>query len=121
MAPRSRMSFSYEEIGAQILRSDFMEEHMKERAQKIADQATSLAAVSDRPGDPHRGRYRYGLGGLGGFAVSTVRSGGGYKHDRCEGTVTNDAPEAVYQEFGTSNQPGRHTLRLAVEAAAYDA
>ena len=115
------MSFSYEEIGAQILRSEMMETHMRERAQKIADAATSLAAVSLRPSDPHRGRYRYGDGGVGGFKVSTVRSGGGYKNDRCMGTVENDAPEAAYQEFGTSNQPGRHTLRLATEAAAYDA
>jgi hypothetical protein len=115
------MSFSYEEIGLQILRSDFMEAHMRERAQKIADAATSLAAVSDRPGDAHRGRYKYGIGGVGGFQVSTVRSGGGVKGDRCEGTVTNDAPEAVYQEFGTSNQPGRHTLMIARDAAAYDA
>jgi hypothetical protein len=118
---RSTMSFSYEEIGAQILRSEMMEDHMRERAEKIADMATSLAVVSDRPSDPHRGRYRYGEGGIGGFKVSTVRSGGGYKGDRCMGTVENNAPEAAYQEFGTSTQPGRHTLHIAQEGAAYDA
>jgi hypothetical protein len=115
------MFFSYTEIGEQILRSAMMEEHMRERAQKIADTAEGLAAESTRPSDPHRGRYKYGSGGVGGFQVSSVRRGGGYKGDRCEGTVENNAPEAAYQEFGTSSQAGRHTLRLSVRAAAYDA
>src|ERR1700744_2458430 len=93
MAGRSKVSISYQGVG-DMLRSDFMAAHMISRAQKVADLARSRAPVYSGSGrDPHRGRYKDS------FQVLGTRAGG-RNRDRAAGIVTNDAPEAVYVEFG---------------------
>jgi hypothetical protein len=109
----STLSFSYA-AGGELLRSDFMEAHMRERAGRMKDFAEAIAPVySGRGGDRHRGRYKAG------FEVSSTREGG-VRNDRAAGYLTNTSPEAVYVEFGTSRQRGHHTLREAMISGALD-
>jgi hypothetical protein len=111
---------SYTGIG-EMLRSDFLEAEMGRRAQRVADLAVASAPVYGGPDeDPHRGRYKES------FSVSTTGRGG-WKKDRAAGIVTNDAPEAVFVEYGVratkyhpSGQPGHHTLLNALYAGAGD-
>jgi hypothetical protein len=114
----SKMSFSYDAIGSEILRADFMVEHMRSRAQQMLTAAWDRAPVytgEDR--DEHRGRYRASL-----RLESTDH--GGVKGDRAAGVVTADSPEAVFVEFGhrahgrIPAQEGQHVLGSALMAAA---
>jgi hypothetical protein len=105
---RSRVSFSYEGIG-EMLRSPFMVEEMKRRVDLIKEAAEAAAPVGNPRRDPHSGRYARSFG-------TSATDKGGFKHDRAEGLVYNDAPEALIVEKGTSRQRGHHTLMNAVEA-----
>ena len=116
----SKISFSYDAIGSEILRAPWMVEHMKARAQRIKELAESRAPVYDGPGsDPHRGRYKAS------FRVESTDHGG-FKHDRAAGVVINDAPETVFVEFGhrahgaIPAQEGQHVLGSSMMAAAGD-
>jgi HK97 gp10 family phage protein len=98
---------SYEGIG-ELLRSAAMEKAMRQRAEQIKARAEATAPVGDPRTDPHAGRYRDS------FKVESGREGGRSK-DRAFGRVENDAPEAFYVEYGTSQQPARHTLLNAAQ------
>jgi Bacteriophage HK97-gp10, putative tail-component len=130
---RSKISFSYDAIGSEILRAPWMAEHMKQRAERIAEEARSRAPVYEGPGhDPSRGSYRDA------FRVEST-SHGGRKGDRAAGTVINDDEAAVFIEYGTREHtstvrgrdggertvtvpamPARHVLGAAMMAAAGD-
>lgn len=106
----STVTFSYAGIG-EMLRSEWMEADMRERAQRMMDFAVSIAPVyAGKGGDSHRGRYKAS------FHVTSTRHGG-FRHDRAAGVLTNDAPEAVFAEFGTSRQAAHHVLRRSLHAA----
>jgi hypothetical protein len=97
----------YRGIG-EMLCSEEMQAEMHRRADKIA-----VAAEADAPvgpaSDPHRGRYKAS------FTVgSGVQEG---KTRRAYGRVTNDAPEAIYVEYGNKNTDAHHTLGRALDAA----
>lgn len=116
----SKISFSYDAIGSEILRSDFMEAHMRQRAQRMLTAAWDRAPVyTGDDKDEHRGRYRASL------RVETT-SHGGDRGDRAEGKVIADSPEAVFVEFGARAykgipaRPGQHVLGQAMMAAAGD-
>jgi hypothetical protein len=112
MMAGSRVIFSYEGIG-ELLRSDFAEAHLRERADRMKDFAEVIAPVSTDRKNPHRGRY------LAEFSVSTTRHGG-FRRDRAQATLTNTSPEAVFVETGTSRQRGQHVLRRAMTDGARD-
>jgi hypothetical protein len=105
----SKVTLSYEGIG-EMLRSEFMQEEMKRRADRVRDLAEATAPVGPE-NDPHRGEFK-------GSFRSYVVARGGRKNDRAAGIVENDAPYAVHVEFGTSRTRGHHTLRNALRAAA---
>ena len=116
----SKMSFSYDAIGSEILRADWMVEHMRARAQLMLTAAWDRAPVytgEDR--DDHRGRYRASL------RVETTDHGG-YKHNRASASVIAESPEAVFVEFGhrahghIPAQAGQHILGSSMMAAAGD-
>lgn len=116
----SKMSFSYEAIGSQILRSNLMEAHMRDRAQRILLAALDRAPVYDDPDrDEHRGRYRAS------FRIESTKQGGD-RHDRAEAKVVNDAPEAIWVELGARAykgipaRPAQHILGQAMMAAEGD-
>jgi HK97 gp10 family phage protein len=107
----SSMRFSYEGIG-EMLRSPWMEAHMLERANRMKDRAEAIAPVYKGAGtDKHRGRYKAS------FRTHSVRDGG-WRHDRAAGILINDAPEAVFVEFGTSHQRAHGTMREAMLSGA---
>jgi hypothetical protein len=116
----SSMSFSYENIGSQILRADWMVAEMEKRANRIKEAAESRAPVYDGPDrDPHRGRYKES------FSVEATPRGGD-RHDRAEAKVINDSPEAIWVEAGARAyggipaRPGQHIMAQAMMAAAGD-
>lgn len=104
----SSISFSYTGIG-EMLRSVEMVREMSRRAEKVRDEAIRNAPVGTRR-DRHSGRYKAS------FHLETTTHGG-VKGDRAAAYVYNDAPEAIFVEFGTSRQVGRHILRDALNAA----
>lgn len=87
-----------------MLRADFMERAMRDRAEIIKGRAEATAPVG-RAG-PHQGRYK---------ASFHVRSHarGGATRDRAEAVVYNDAPEALYVEFAHWGEEPYHTLANA--------
>ena len=108
----SSVNFHYDGIG-EMLRSDFMVEHMLKRANQMKDYAEAIAPVSTSRRNPHRGRYKAS------FSVTSTTHGG-FKNNRAQATLTNDSPEAVFVEFGTSNNQGRHVLMEAMLHGAPD-
>jgi hypothetical protein len=91
-----------------MLCSERMQAEMHRRAEKVAA-AAELDAPVGSTSDPHAGRYKAS------FSVdSGVREG---KTRRAYGRVTNDAPEAVYVEYGNKNIDPHHTLGRALDAA----
>jgi hypothetical protein len=106
---RSRFSASYEGIGL-LLKAPFMVDEMKRRAEIIRNRAEETAPVGDPRRDPHSGLFKNSF-----HAEANDR--GGFRGDRAEGIVYNDAPNAIYAEKGTSRQRGYHTLLNAIEAA----
>lgn len=114
----SKITFSYQGIGDNVLRADFMVAEMGRRAQRVMDRAVETAPVYEGDEeDPHRGRYKES------FSVSTTTHGG-YRGNRAAGIVTNDAPEAIFVEkglrpsrFHPEGQRAHHTLLNALQAA----
>lgn len=116
----SKISFSYQAIGSEILRADWMVEAMRKRAERIKEAAESRAPVYDGPGrDEHRGRYKDS------FSVESTTHGGD-RGDRAEAKVVNDSPEAIWVEKGARAygkipaRPAQHILAQAMQAAAGD-
>jgi hypothetical protein len=94
-----------------FLNSEGMQRVVEHYANKIKDRAEVLAPIgSPAEPDEHAGRYKAS------FSVE-VHTHGGATRDRAEAIVKNDAPEAVYVEFGDrGNEPYHTLLRAAVEA-----
>jgi hypothetical protein len=102
----STFQASYSGIG-EMLRSEFMQAAMRARAEKVLVLAIATAPVYEQ--GPHPGRYK---------AAFHVESGvQHHKTSRAYARVSNDAPEALYVEFGTRNNPAHHTLTKALDAA----
>jgi hypothetical protein len=110
----STMSFDYEAVGSEILRSGFMMEHMHSRASRMKDYAEAIAPVYKGANDPHRGRYKES------FNADEVTDHGGWHADRACAYLTNTSPEAFYVEYGTSSQRAHGTLRQAMVSGALD-
>lgn len=108
MAASSRFTGDYAGIG-EMLRSEEMQAEMRRRAEKVAQRAKAAAPVGDPSSDPHAGRYKNA------FRVSSGVQR--RQTSRAYGEVSNDAPEAIYVEYGDSKQPARHTLGQALDAA----
>jgi len=94
-----------------MLQSDFMMAAMWHVADLIKARAEAMAPVGDRADDdPHIGRYKASF-------HTSVHSRGGLPdrlgYHRAEAIVYNDAPEAIYVEFGTRSTEGHHTLKRA--------
>jgi bacteriophage HK97-gp10 putative tail-component len=114
---QSRISFSFEAIGSEILRADFMVAEMEKRANRIKAEAEARAPVYDGPGrDPHRGRYKESI------RVESTDHGGD-RHDRAEARAVADSPEAIFVEKGARAyggipaRPGQHIMAQAMMAA----
>ena len=99
---------SYAGIG-EMLRSDGMEQAMREHAGTIMAAAQAAAPVWED--GPHPGRYKES------FRVTTDKESGA-KHDRAGAHVVNDAPEAFYVEFGNRNVERYRTLGRAAYGGA---
>lgn len=88
----------------QMLRADFMERAMVAVAERIKAAAEVTAPVSEH--DAHPGRYKAS------FHVKS-HARGGATHDRAEAIVSNDAPEAIFVEYGHHGREPYHTLANA--------
>lgn len=117
----SSITFSYQGIGDNILRADFMVYEMRRRGQMVLDRCIETAPVYEGTGeDPHRGRYKES------FSMYTTNHGGS-KSNRAAAVITNTAPEALDVEYGAHHwgkgrtrveiQPGHHTMYNAMGAA----
>lgn len=101
---RASFQANFSGIG-EMLNAPFMVAEMRRRAERVASRASATAR----------------RGETGQYATSfRVESGahGGLNHDRAYGRVINDDEGSVYEEFGTSRQEARHTLRNALHEAA---
>lgn len=79
-----------------MLTADWMELAMRNHAEGIKLRAEALAPVGSR-GDEHAGRYKAS------FHIRThvsYSAPGRYGGGRAEAIVYNDAPEAIFVEFG---------------------
>jgi hypothetical protein len=88
-----------------MLRSQFMQDAVRARAEIIKATAIAISPVSES--DSHPGRYKAS------FHIM-VSSHGGATNDRAEAVVYNDSPEAFYVEFG---RYGREPYRVLARAA----
>lgn len=95
---------------AEFLQSDMMQDMVRGVGEKIMARAISMAPVGSPVDDEHPGRYAASF-------HMRVRARGGATLDRAEAVVYNDAPEAVWVEFGHRGREPYHTLlRAAMEA-----
>lgn len=107
------IELSYAGIG-EMLNADFMVAEMAARAGKVRAFAEGIAPVYAGQGyDPTRGRYKASFSD-GAFPH------GGIHHDRAEGWVENDAPEALYVEYGNRGNEPHHTMLRALSEGAGD-
>lgn len=107
------IEISYSGLGA-MLNSDFMVAEMARRAAKVRAYGETIAPIySGRGRDATRGRYKASFSD-GAFP------GGGVHHDRAEGWVENDAPEALYVEYGNKGAEPHHTMYRALSEGAGD-
>lgn len=82
---------SYSGIG-QIMRSEDMQELVRQVAEKAMGFAVELAPVGDPRTDPHPGEYKAS------FEVQ-VSADGGLRNDRAEAILVNTADHAVDVEY----------------------
>jgi hypothetical protein len=93
-----------------MLQSEFMERTMVRVAEEIKGRAEAMAPVGHSPGDKHPGRYKAS------FHIRSHRHGGApgrYGARRAEAIVYNDAPEAVFVEYGARSKEGERVLARA--------
>jgi len=87
--------------------------HMVEHvADQIMYRAIAISPVGDPVLDEHPGRY------LMSFHTRSHHMGGA-TGDRAEAVVYNDAPEAIYVEFGHRGSEPYHVLLRAARDAGY--
>lgn len=108
MARAATFTASFSGIG-QMLRSVDMQNAMRVIAERVKQRAEATAPVGDPDQDPHAGRYKNSF-----YITTGVQR---YATARAYAEVGNTAPEAVYVEFGTSEQGAHHTLLNALAAA----
>ena len=97
-------------LGAMI-NAPFMVAEMERRMSNAKDFAEAIAPVGDPATDSHSGRY---------LASFHVEAGdhGGVHDDRAWAELVNDAPEALFVEYGNRGpQPQHVMLRALVEGA----
>lgn len=93
--------------GADMLTMPGMQAEMRRRAENVQAAAEASAPVGR---GPNAGQYKRS------FSTSSgVRDRG--RSRRAFGRVTNDAPEALYVEYGNRNTPRHRTLGRALDAA----
>lgn len=95
-------------IGA-MLRGPELQGLMREKAEKIAAAARSMAPVGKPPEDKHPGMYRDS------FEVSSGVTTDVQGNQRAYGRVTNTAPHAAAVEWGNSRSPAQHVLGRAMD------
>jgi hypothetical protein len=93
--------------GAEMLSMPGMQAEMRRRAEHVQQAAEASAPVGR---GPDAGRYKRSF-----TTTSGVRDRG--RSRRVFGRVTNDAPEALYVEYGNRNTPRHRTLGRALDAA----
>jgi hypothetical protein len=93
--------------GADMLTMPGMQAEMRRRAENVQAAAEASAPVYR---GPTGGRYKRSF-----TTTSGVRDRG--RSRRAFGRVTNDAPEALYVEYGNRNTPRHRTLGRALDAA----
>ena len=109
------VELDYTAIGT-LLRTAEMEAEMVRRGEAVMANAIARAPVG-KPPDPHAGRYKesfrleHGLAGLPGATVLG---------DRAWCMVINDAPEALFVEYGHRGAEPHHTLLKALIEGAID-
>jgi hypothetical protein len=96
----------YKGIG-EMLTMPGMEAGMHRKAEKVMAEAEATAPVGR---GRHPGRYRDS------FSVSSGIRGSG-RDRRAFGRVTNDAPEALFVEYGSIHNDRYRTLGRALDAA----
>lgn len=89
-----------------VLNAEWMVTEMRERAERGAEYARSIAPVDES--GPHPGRYRDSI-------ETDSGTHGGIHHDRAYGVVRATAPESVYVEFGTERADGQHVIAKALD------
>ena|ERR1700751_2790134 len=96
----------------EFLNSEMMLNLTRQVGEAIKGKAIALAPVGTfREGDSHPGLY------ISSFKIRTHRFGGIHR-DRAETIVYNDAPDAVYVEYGHYGREPYHVmLRAAREAS----
>jgi hypothetical protein len=94
--------------GGEMLTMPGMQAEMRRRAENVQAAAEASAPVYRRGADA--GRYKRSF-----TTTSGVRDRG--RSRRAFGRVTNDAPEALYVEYGNRNTPRHRTLGRALDAA----
>lgn len=108
MAGDIEFTFSYEKLG-ELLNSPEMVAEMDRRIKAAEAWAVAHAPVAKT--GKHRGRYKASF-------RSSAFPHGGASHDRAEGELVNDAPEALYVEYGNRGaEPYHLMLRALVEGA----
>lgn len=103
------MDFKLDRAGfdAEVLCADFMLAEMRKRGERVKAAAEASAPVDEQ--SPHAGRYKDSFH----LEVGIEDSHG----LRAVATVYNDAPEALFVEYGTKNNPRHRTLGKALDAA----
>lgn len=106
------VSLSYQGLGL-MLNAPFMVAEMERRMENAKALAESIAPVGDPATDKHSGRY---------LASFHVESGdyGGVHDDRAWAELVNDAPEALYVEYGHAGREPYNTMLKALVEGARD-
>lgn len=96
------VELSYQKLGL-MLNEPWMVAEMARRMENAKEYAESIAPVGDPAEDTHSGRYRDSF---------HVESGdyGGVHDDRAWAELVNDAPEALYVEYGNQGAEPYHTM-----------
>lgn len=92
----------------EFLRGPEMLAMVLDRAEKAKTVAEGIAPVDKK--SPHAGRYKRSF-----KATAEVGRSADGTH-RAIGTLSNDAPEAIFVEQGTENNAAHHTLRKAISS-----
>ena len=106
------VELSYQGLGL-MLNAPFMVAEMERRMSHARDLAEAIAPVGDPAEDPHSGRY------LASFHVE-AHPYGGVHNDRAEGELINDAPEALFVEYGSRGAEPFHIMLKALVEGARD-
>ena len=97
-------SLDYKAAGEHILCAPWMVAEMERLAKQAQARAEELAPVDEK--SAHSGRYKASF-----HVTSGIRTG---RRPRAYGELYNDAPEALFVEFGTKTNPRRRVLGTAV-------